>query len=128
MKKECKIFIIEPERIVGLELQQQLEKNGYSVFQSHSLADIETFESSYSSNLIIVNIDKEWSDNHEEIKKILNRPWLSAICISTDKQKMKEKEYKGLNIIGVFLKPFDTKEIVSLVDKYNGIGKNHPII
>lgn len=124
MKKECKIFIIEPERIIGLELQLQLEKNGYSVFQSHSIVDIETFEDSFSANIIIVDTDKECSYNQEQIKKILNRPWLSAICIGTNKQKMKEKEYKGVNIIGAFLKPFDTKEIITLVDKYNGIAEN----
>lgn len=124
MKKECKIFIIEPERIIGLELQLQLEKNGYSVFQSHSLADIEKFKDSFSPNLIIVDIDKEWPGNHEQINKILNSPWLSVICISTDKHKIKEKEYKGVNIIGAFLKPFDSKEIITMVDKYNGISKN----
>lgn len=124
MKKECKIFIIEPERIIGLELQLQLEKNGYSVFQSHSLADIETFEDSFSANLIIVDTDKEWSYNQEQIKKILTRPWLSAICIGTNKQKMEQKEYKGVNIIGTFLKPFDSNEIITLVDKYNGISEN----
>lgn len=124
MKKECKIFIIEPERIIGLELQLQLEKNGYSVFQSHSLADIETFEDSFSANLIIVDTDKEWSYNQEQIKKILTRPWLSAICIGTNKQKMEQKEYKGVSIIGTFLKPFDSNEIITLVDKYNGINEN----
>lgn len=124
MKKECKIFIIEPERIIGLELQLQLEKNGYSVFQSHSLDDIETFEDSFSANLIIVDTDKEWSFNQKQIKKILNRPWLSAICIGTDIKKMKEKEYKGVNIIGAFLKPFDSNEIITLVDKYNGVAEN----
>ncbi len=124
MKKGCKIFIIEPERIIGLELQLQLEKNGYSVFQSHSLADIKTFEDCFAANLIIVDIDKEWSVNHEQIKKILSRPGLSVICISTDQQKMKEKEYNGVNIIGVFLKPFDSKEIVKLVDGHCAMVQN----
>lgn len=124
MKKECKIFIIEPERIIGLELQLQLEKNGYSVFQSHSLVDIKTFEDCFAANLIIIDIDKEWADNHEQIKKILSRTNLSVICISTNQQKMKEKEYNGRHILGVFLKPFDSKEIVTLVDSHCAIVQN----
>ncbi|MES2140353.1 MAG: hypothetical protein V4511_11665 [Bacteroidota bacterium] len=128
MKKKCKIFIIEPERIIGLELQLQLEKNGYSVFQSHSLVDIETFEDCFAANLIIVDTDKEWAYNQEQIKKILDRTNLSVICISTDQQKIKEKEYNGLNIIGAFLKPFDSKEIVTLVDNHCSLVQNLPFV
>ncbi|MES2591007.1 MAG: response regulator [Bacteroidota bacterium] len=118
MKKDCKIFIIEPERIIALELQLLLEKNGYSVFQPHHLSDIKMLDASSSPNLIILDINKGLTGNQEQITKILSQPNLSVICISTDQQKMKEKEYHGANIIGVFLKPFDSKGILTLVDEY----------
>lgn len=124
MKKECVIFIIEPERIIGLELQLQFENNGYSVFQSHALAHKEILEATFAENLLIVDIDRERPETFEHVEKFLNRPKLSVICIGSDKQKIKETEYNGVHIIGAFLKPFDSKEIVTLVNQYYGIGEN----
>ena len=57
MKNNKRIFIIDHERIVGLDLQLQLKKNGYSVHRPISLIDTENILSEEVPDFVIADTD-----------------------------------------------------------------------
>ncbi len=117
MNNDKRVFIIEHERIMGLELQQQLEQNGYSVHRPLSLVDTEAIIVKDTPDLIIADSDIQQQNGFERIKKYFGKHQLPVICIGTvTKEALKECE--GINIIGAFSKPFDSKDILELVDKH----------
>jgi len=122
MKKDKLVFIIEHERLIGLDLQTALENNGYKVFRPLSLVDTETVFSNHTPDLIIADSARQRQDNFARVKKLFRSQQLPIICIGTvTKEAMKECE--GINIIGTFTKPFDSKKIVRFVDKFFNGGQ-----
>jgi len=116
MKKEGTVFIMEPERIVGLQLQLELESNGFSVFQSNTFNQPEEFKDKHKVKVIIINIDKVDASNFIDMKKRFCFEEVSVIGISSGMHAIKEHE--GVPLAETFLKPFDSKEIVSFVEKH----------
>jgi len=122
MKKDKRVFIIEHERLIGLDLQTALEKNGYTVSRPLSLVDSEVFLSEDTPDLIIADSDIQRQDNFERVKKLFGRQQLPVICIGTvTSEQMKACD--GINIIGTFSKPFDSKKIARFVDNYFDSGQ-----
>lgn len=119
MSKDKLVFIIEQERLIGLDLQLQLEQNGYTVFRPLSLVDTETIIRHDTPDLIIANASIQRQDNFSRIKKYFGRQQLPIIFISGQLSDNLTAD-KKLNIIGTFSKPFDSKEIVALVDNHFG--------
>ena len=115
MKKEDVILIVEPERIIGLELQKALERNGYSVVQSHTTKLFEEFADKQKVKVVIVNVDKAKIDYYMDLKKHFCPKQVSFISISSGSNVIKERE--GVKFSETFFKPFDAKTIVSYVDK-----------
>mgnify|MGYP001618482250 FL=1 len=117
-----KLFIIEHERLIGLDLQLQLEKNGYTVSRPLSLVDSEVIISKDKPDLIIADSAIQQQDNFERLKKLFIRHQLPIICIGTvTNEQMKACD--GINIIGTFTKPFDSKKIARFVDNYFDSGQ-----
>ena len=117
-----KVFIIEHERLIGLDLQTALENNGYKVFRPLSLVDTETIFSNDTPDLIIADSAIQRQDNFARVKKLFSRQQLPIICIGTvTKEAMKECE--GINIIATFSKPFDSKKVARFVDNYFDSGQ-----
>lgn len=117
MMNDKKVCIIENERLIGLDLQTQLEKNGYSVFRPLSLVDTEVIIGQDTPDLIIADSEIQQHDNFQRVKKLFGRQHLPIICIGTVTQEAM-KECEGINIIGTFTKPFDSKKIARFVDNY----------
>lgn len=115
MKKEGTIFIMEPERIVGLELQLELENNGFSVFQSHNFKLTGEIKNKDQVKVIIVDIDKVGLTDFTDMTKHFCPSKVSYIGISSGTHAI--KEYEGVQLAETFMKPFDSKEIVSFVEK-----------
>ncbi len=129
MKKEGTIFIMEPERIVGLELQLELESNGYSVFQSNTFNQPEVFKDKHNIKLIIVNIDKVSASNFNDMRENFCLKEVSVIAISSGTHAL--KEYAGIPLVETFLKPFDSKEIASFIKKHfnaKGLGSKGVLV
>jgi len=115
MKKECTILIMEPERIIGLELQVLLESNGYSVLQFNATKLALELNNKQKIKVIIINIDKATADDFAFIKNNFCLTEVSVIGISSSKQIKKESE--GVKLIETFLKPFESKHILSFINK-----------
>ena len=118
MKNDKNILIIEPERIAGLELQQQLEKKGFSVTRPISLIDAEAIIENKKPDLVIADTDIKKQLPFARIKKYVNKLKLPFIWIGTLTNKEIKKESKGINVIGTFPKPFDSKKVVALIINY----------
>jgi len=115
MKKEGLILIMEPERIIGLELQMLLESNGYCVTQFNTAGLLHEFKDKQKLRVIIVNIDKAKADDFAYIKNHFSIPEICVIGLSASKQLIKERE--GVKFSETFKKPFDSKNILSFIDK-----------
>jgi DNA-binding NtrC family response regulator len=118
MKNDKKVLILEPERIAGLELQQQLEKKGFSVKRPISLVDAEVVVAKDKPDLVIADTDIKQQSIFERMKKHLKKFKLPFIWIGSFTKKEAKEEGKKTNIIGVFAKPFDSKKIVALIISY----------
>ena len=118
MKNDKKILILEPERIAGLELQQQLEKKGFSVDRPISLVDTEAAIEKDKPDLVIADTDIKKQNLFARIKKYFKKLWLPIIWIGTLTHKEAIKESKEINTIGTFSKPFDSKKIVAFIINY----------
>ena len=118
MENNKDILIIEPERIAGLELQQQLEKKGFSVRRPISLVDAEEIVAQHTPDLIIADIGIKKHNLFERIKKYFKKFQLPFIWIGTLTKKKSIKESDGINVIGTFSKPFDSTKVVARIVQY----------
>ena len=118
--KDKKVFIIEHERLIGLDIQLQLEKNGCTVFRPLSLVDTEIIIKKDIPNLIIADTDIQQQDNFKRIKKLFIRHKLPIIYIGTINEITAQDS--GLNVIGTFSKPFDSQKIACFVDNFFNEG------
>lgn len=115
MKNDKNILIIEPERITGLDLQRQLEKKGFSVQRPISLVDAEVIIEKHTPDLIVADTIIQKENLFVRIKKYLSKLKLPFIWLGTlTKQKSKD----GINVIGVFPKPFDNANVVARIVQY----------
>ena len=121
MNKYKKVFIIEHERLIGLDIQLQLEKNGCIVYRPLSLIDMEVIILKDTPDLIIADINIQQQDNFKRVKKISAGP--NLLIISFGKIIKSAAQDSGLNIIGTFSKPFDSKKIACFVDNYFDSGQ-----
>jgi len=115
MKKEGLILIMEPERIIGLELQVLLESNGYAVTQFNAAVLLDEFKDKQKVKVIIINIDKAKADDFAYIKTHFLLSEICVIGLSASKRLIKERE--GIKFAETFSKPFDSKNILSFVNK-----------
>ena len=118
MKKDKNILILEPERIAGLELQIQLEKKGFTVSRPISLVDAEVVIAKDKPDFVIADTDIKTQSLFERIKKYLKKFQLPFIWIGTLTNNEVPKESDGINTIGTFSKPFDSKKVVALIVNY----------
>lgn len=118
MKNDKQILIIEPDRLVGLDLQLQLEKKGFSAIRPISLVDTEVILSKNKPDLIIADTSIKKQNIFSRVKKYLIKYQLPFIWIGALKNKKAEKKRGGINVIGVFSKPFDGSKIVALIVSY----------
>lgn len=118
MSKQKRIFILDQNRIVGFDLKMQLENNGYVICRQDSFVDLQLLAGQNAPDLIVSDIGIQQQDDFKEVKTIFMQRQLPIICIGTSTNEQATKDCKGINIIGTFSKPFDSKEILELVDQY----------
>lgn len=118
------IFIIEHERIIGLDLQLWFIKRGYTVHMPLSLAELEGMIDIAKQNLIIINTDMHNKDDFESIKTNNGNYHIPIICL-TSKASYKVISSTDFNIIGTYIKPFDSIDILTHVDNYFQNNTSH---
>ncbi|HKC67408.1 MAG TPA: hypothetical protein VKG26_04210 [Bacteroidia bacterium] len=121
MKKEGLILIMEPERIIGLELQVLLEGNGYNVSQCNTPNLADCLSKAQTVNIIIMNIDKATEDDFTYLKNNFPLTQICMIGISSSKQIKKERE--GVKFTQTFLKPFESKSILSFINNLYAVSE-----
>lgn len=115
MKKDNIILIIEPDRIIGWDLQLQLASNGYTVFQAQSIKLVEEFKDKNLVKVIIVAFDKIKPEELTKIKEVYFPNEVVMIGIGSSQNIT--PDFEGIHFTETFVKPFDTKNVVSYIDK-----------
>lgn len=113
-----KILIIEQDGLVALDLKRELEKENFTVKRANSMVASEIIIANGSKNLVIANTDVQTQPFFDKIKNLLRKCQLPLIWIGTLSKKEAMKESEGINVIGTFSKPFQSKDVVSFIVNY----------
>lgn len=115
------ILIIEQESIIRLDLQKELERDGYTVRCAASLENIIQTIIVYKPQLIIADTPPDVT-----YLQMLRNTWpeysFPIICTGTHCSGRIIKE-ADLNILEHFQKPFDPSEIRSAINNYFKISE-----
>lgn len=110
------ILIIEGESIVSLDLQKELQKNGYTVKCAGSLENILQTIIVYKPQLIIADTLPDAT-----YLRMIKNAWpeyeFPIICTGTHFPTEIIKEEK-VKIVQHFQKPFDTTEVLTTINNY----------
>ena len=112
------ILIIEQERLIGLEIQQKLKKNGYCNSKLLSFAALKNTLEKEIPQLIIIDSTAQKEKGFEEVKKLLEKLQLPIICIGTSTYEQATEKCAGVNIIEFLQKPFDSEKLVFATNNY----------
>lgn len=118
MSRKKIIFIIEYERIIGLDLKNHIEKLGNIICEQYNLIDAKTLEQQKILDLIIADTSIQQQPDFKAIKDFLVKSQLPVVCIGTSIDEQTTKDCQSINIIGTFSKPFNTDKIIKLIDQY----------
>jgi two-component SAPR family response regulator len=111
------IYIINRQRLVGLELQKRLEGIGFMVFRPISLIDTSVVMSKIVPDLVIADSEVRNMLNFAMVKKYFVKYKIPVICIEDHIGDMSEA-CKGFNIIEEISHPLDSAGIIKIINKY----------
>lgn len=114
------VFIILEQHIIGLDIQRQLEKRGYTVQLLTPLLFANTIVFNNKPDLIIAECKiKETPEYYEKIKHFWSGSELPIIFTSSEICNDDNiKTEKKLKTIEIFSMPFNTQDILKGVDNY----------
>lgn len=118
MNEPKKILIIEQDGLVALDLKRELEKEDFTVKTTNSMIASEIIIANGSKDLVIANTDVQTQPFFDKIKNLLKKCQLPLIWIGTLSKKEAMKESEGINVIGTFSKPFQSKDVVYFIVNY----------
>ncbi|MGZ3864450.1 MAG: hypothetical protein ACXVPN_14425 [Bacteroidia bacterium] len=113
MKEKGKIVVIEPERIVSMEIKMELELKGYTVIQFSSAGETAGLTENGCFKAIIVDTDSATKEDLISIKRNFAEG-TPVIAVSSDLHE--EEECAGLKFVQTFVKPINCKSIASLIE------------
>lgn len=112
------IFIIDQSSIVGLDLQQALEKNDYTVKKFTTIEKAgESFQLK-KPDFVIADSEIQKHPDFESMKSVFAKERTPLICISTKENRQTIKICESINLIDIFQKPFDSVDLIRSVDNY----------
>lgn len=109
------ILVIEHNPIVSLYLLKQLENGGYYTQCVTTPSMVSNMEAN-KPELIVTDTPTD-SAYFQTLKKNWPGSIFPVICTSNDRTERNAKE-KDLKIIGTFLRPFDSIEILNTINRY----------
>ncbi len=118
MENDKKILIIERDRLLGLDIQQQLLKNNFTVIRPLSVENTANIITNENPDLIIVDTDMNGENVFEKIKTQLKKIQLPFIWITSLNKEEAIKNSEGINLIKIFFKPFNSKGVVVFITNY----------
>lgn len=121
MSYKKRIFILEQSRIVGLDLKRHLTSRGYVVCEENDFTGLKHIMEQNAPDLIISDASIQQQAEFQVVKNHFLQKQIPIICIGTETDEQATKDCEGINIIGVFSKPFETSNVIELIDKYLSI-------
>jgi len=118
MKNDKKILILERDRLLGLDIQQQLIKNNFTVIRPLSIENTAEIISNENPDLVIADTDMNDESVFKKIKKQLKKIQLPFIWITSLTKEEAMKNGEGINLIKIFFKPFNSKSFVAFITNY----------
>lgn len=118
MKNDKKILIIEQDGLAALDLKHELEKEDFKVSKVRSLEETEEIITNNKTDLIIANTDIKNHTLYTKIKSLLKKFKLPLIWISSLTKNEMKNDTEGINVIGTFSKPFQSRDIITLIINY----------
>ena len=128
MSLSKKILIIDDEADLTLMIKYRLENSGYEVSTAHSgeegLRELERIK----PDLVLLDVIMPHMDGLETLYKIKNNYIYSGkipVIMLTGKKDLDSMfQAKGFGSSEYITKPFDSEELVRLVDSYLGFDRN----
>jgi len=118
MKNDKKILILERDRLLGLDIQQQLIKNNFTVIRPLSVENTAEIISNENPDLVIADTDMNDESVFKKIKKQLKKIQLPFIWITSLTKEEAMKNGEGINLIKIFFKTFNSKSFVAFITNY----------
>ena len=118
MKNDKKILIIVRDRLLGLDIQQQLLKNNFTVIRPLIVENTTEIISNENPDLVIADTNINDENVFKKIKKQLKKIQLPFIWITSLNEEETIKNSEGINLIKIFFKPFNSKGVVAFITNY----------
>ena len=116
MKKKT-VFIIEQDRITSLDLKMKLENAGYSAIHLNSFEN-NTSVLKTTADLIVAYSDMRLMPEFDIARIAFVENKTPIICIGTKTDFETQEVCKELNIVGMFVKPFNSRDLIVFTDTY----------
>ena len=110
------VYIIEQDRITSLDLKMKLENAGYNAIYIDSF--INNDEKKYIPDMVIAYSDIRQMPGFETIRKEFIENKTPIICIGTKTDFETQEVCKELNIVEMFMKPFNSGDLITFTDTY----------
>lgn len=111
------VYIIEQDRITSLDLKMKLENAGYTTIHINTFVNNET-ELKNVPDLIVAYSDMRQMPGFDEVRTAFVENKTPIICIGTKTDFETQEVCKELNIVGMFMKPFNSRDLITFTDTY----------
>ena len=111
------VYIIEQDRITSLDLKMKLESAGYNTVHVDSFVKNETLLNTVP-DLIVAYSDIRLMPEFDKVRTAFIENKTPIICIGTKTDDETQMVCKELNIVGIFMKPFDSRDLIAFTDTY----------
>lgn len=111
------VYIIEQDRITSLDLKMKLENAGYTTIHINTFVNNET-ELKNVPDLIVAYSDMRQMPGFDEVRAAFVENKTPIICIGTKTDFETQEVCKELNIVGMFMKPFNSRDLITFTDTY----------
>lgn len=111
------VYIIEQDRITSLDLKIKLENAGYNAVHVNSFVKNET-ELKNVPDLVVAYSDMRQMPEFDKVRTAFLENKTPIICIGTKTDFETQEVCKELNIVGIFEKPFNSRDLIAFTDTY----------
>ncbi len=111
------VFIIEQDRITSLDLKMKLENAGYTAFHVNSFVNNEK-QLDTIPDLIVAYSDMRQMPGFDKIRTAFIENKTPIICIGTKSDFETQEVCKELTIVGMFMKPFNSRDLITFTDNF----------
>lgn len=111
------VYIIEQDHITSLDLKLKLENAGYIAVHVNSFVKNED-QLKTTPDLIVAYSDMRQMSGFDRVRAKFIENKTPIICIGTKTDFETQQVCKEMNIIGMFMKPFNSRDLITFTDSY----------